>query len=197
MKLAPLITRAYIVGDILEALGVVFNKLPGDVICTFNHTALVEAWPDEFVGKRRCPSLPSGEDSFEHLEWMLIEAAKSFWHPENGTIFAAEIAQAVLIGHYARQLNERGRERKKRRDREQDKLPTDSVTFDADHASLALRSADVFVTFDRILCEISDKLSENLATKMRWKCTVVQTPDELRAALASLMPALATENVLQ
>jgi hypothetical protein len=47
----------------------------------------------------------------------------------------------------------------------------------------------VFVTLDQNLGEISGKLAAELAEKMKWRCTVVGTAEELRAALASLIVA--------
>jgi hypothetical protein len=119
---------------------------------------------------------------------MLTEAAKSLWDANNGVVVAAEIAQGVIVGHYAERLNERGRERKERlkRERATNKLPTDSLTFDADHASLALRRADVFVTQDLNLAEVSEKLAEGLKSMIGWRCAVVGAPEGLRAALSSL-----------
>jgi hypothetical protein len=66
------------------------------------------------------------------------------------------------------------------------KLPTDSLTFDADHASLALRHADIFVTQDLNLAEVSDKIAEGLKASIGWRCAVVGDPDALRVALASV-----------
>lgn len=188
IKLTPIIVRAYAVGDVFEALGATFEKLPGDLIFTFNFAALANVWTTEFVHKRGCAPLPAGTQLLEHATWMIAEAAKSFWRPENGTIVAAEIAQGVIIGHYLERLNERGRERKKRLEHERKtaQLPTDSLTFDADHASLALRRADVFVTLDENLREISSKLAAGLAEKVQHRCSVVGTPTELRAALENL-----------
>lgn len=119
---------------------------------------------------------------------MLTEAAKSLWDPNNGVVVAADIAQGVIVGHYAERLNERGRERKERlkRERATNKLPTDSLTFDADHASLALRRADVFVTQDLNLAEVSEPLAQGLQSKIGWRCAVVGDPDGLRTTLASL-----------
>lgn len=119
---------------------------------------------------------------------MLTEAVKSLWDANNGVVLAAEIAQGVIIGHYAERLNERGRERKERlkRERSTNQLPTDSLTFDADHASLALRRADVFVTRDLNLAEVSEKLARSLESKIGWRCAVAGDPDALRAALTAL-----------
>jgi hypothetical protein len=66
------------------------------------------------------------------------------------------------------------------------KLPTDSLTFDADHAALALRRADIFVTQDKNLAEVSEKLAEGLKAKIGWRCAVVDAPERLRAELVSL-----------
>jgi len=183
-----MIVRAYAVGDVFEALGATFDKLPGDLLFTFNFAALADVWTTEFVQKRGCAPLPAGKQLLDHSTWMIGEAAKSFWRPENGTIVAAEIAQGVIVGHYLERLNERGRERKRRLEHERKavQLPTDSLTFDADHASLALRRADVFVTLDANLGEISSKLAAGLAEKIEHKCAVVGTAAELRLALAAM-----------
>jgi hypothetical protein len=158
-KLAPTIVRAYAVGDVFEALGVIFKKFPVDVVFTFNFEEFAKCWQADFQWKRKCPALPGGMQLFDRGTWMLTETAKSLWHPANGGVVAADVAQGVIIGHYLERLNERGRERKGRlkHERATNKLPTDSLTFDADHASLALRRADVFVTQDLNLAEVSQK----------------------------------------
>lgn len=187
-KLAPIIVRAYAVGDVFEALGLIFGRFPADVFFTFNFDELAKCWQAEFQWKRKCPPLPRDMQLFDRGAWMLTEAAKSLWDASNGIVVAAEVAQGVIIGHYAERLNERGRERKERlkRERSTNQLPTDSLTFDADHASLALRRADVFVTRDLNLAEVSEKLARGLESKIRWRCTVAGDPDALRAALTAL-----------
>lgn len=187
-KLAPTIVRAYAVGDVFEALGVIFRRFPADVLFTFNFDELAKCWQAEFQWKRKCPPLPHGLPLFDRGTWMLTEAAKSLWDANNGVVVAAEVAQGVILGHYAERLNERGRERKQRlkRERAANQIPTDSLTFDADHASLALRRADVFVTRDLNLLEVSTGLAGGLESKIGWRCSVVGDPQTMRAALAAL-----------
>jgi hypothetical protein len=107
-KLAPKIVRAYAVGDVMEALGTIFGRFPEDVFFTFNFDELAKCWQAEFQWKRNCPPLPSGMQLFDRGAWMLAEAAKSLWDASNGVVVAAEIAQGVIVGHYAERLNERG-----------------------------------------------------------------------------------------
>jgi hypothetical protein len=127
--------------------------------------------------------------SFDRGTWMLVEAVKCLQDAKNGIVVAAEIAQGVIVGHYAERLNERGRERRERLKSElaAKKLPTDSVTFDADHASLALRRADVFVTQDENLGEVAAKLLKGLGSTFGLPCRgVVGDPDSLRGVLTAL-----------
>lgn len=185
IKLAPQIVRAYSVGDVMEALGEIFGKLPGDLFFTFNFENLEGQWP-ELVKRWGCHPLPTGTD-VDSSTWMIAEAAQSLWRARGGVV-AADIAQEVIIGHYLERLNERGRERKERLEPERkwDQLPTDSLTFDADHASLALRRTEVFVTHDRNLATIAKRIAKWLATQIKWECAVVSDTKELRDALTRL-----------
>lgn len=173
-----LFARAYGLSDVLQSLDTTFNQLPGDLLFTFNFAKLRSSWPS-IVTKLKCLPLPTEPAPDAHVFWMLVELGRSLWREENGGMPAAEIAQEVVLVDYLKRLNERVSEREKRQKQEGGKLPTDSLTFDADHAASALTQAHVFVTRDEILHTSTTSLAAKWEKRMHWKCEIAFTPEQM------------------
>jgi hypothetical protein len=181
-KERALFVRAYAVGDVFEALSATFGQLPGDLILTFDFSRLAAEWPN-VVAKLKCRPLPN-ETGPDLQAWMLEELVRSLWHPDNGGVTAARLAQEVLLRDYVDRLNESDKERAERIAKDGEGLPTDSLTFDADHAALALSHVNVFVTRDQVLLNSCKTVSSAWAERLKWQCCPVFTPEQLRKSLA-------------
>lgn len=140
--------RAYAVGDVFQALGATFGQLPGDLFLTFNFTQLANEWA-AVCENLSCKPLPSEPAPDHHALWMTEELVRALWRPKNGGVSASMLSQEALFRDYVDRLNESDKERAERLADEDGRLPTDSLTFDADHAALALSNMNVFVTRDR------------------------------------------------
>ena len=182
------IVQAYAVADTLQALNTVFGRLPGDIIFTLDIPRLHEEW-STVVERLGCSELPPDSDD-GHVAFMLEQLSRCLWTSKKG-IAAADIAQEVVLLHFLDRLNERGKDRKERQKRDAGKQLTDSVTFDADHASLALRKMHVFVTRDALLGEICRGIVDRNAARLGWTCNVVTDATELDATLSRLEAASA------
>ena len=184
-----LFARAYGVSDVLQSLDATFNRLPGDLLFTFDFVKLRSAWPS-IAEKLKCPPVPTEPAPDAHVFWMLVELARSLWRQENGGMPAAEIAQEVVLVDYLQRLNERVSERQKRQQEEQGKLPTDSLTFDADHAACALNQTHVFVTRDEVLLGSSTALAAKWETRMQWRCEVAFSPGQMEEKVLAVAERL-------
>ena len=94
------------------------------------------------------------------------------------------MAQEVLFRDYVDRLNESDKERKERLEQQGAGIPTDSLTFDADHAALALSQINVFVTRDQVLLNSCKAVAKAWADTLEWECTPVFSPDQFDKALS-------------
>lgn len=177
-----LLVRAYAVGDVFEAISTTFGQLAGDLLLTFNFDHLAAEWAS-VSEKLRCSPLPKGPAPDHHAFWMLEELIRCLWHKENGGVSAARLSQEVVFRDYLDRLNETGKDREERLSRESGSLPTDSLTFDADHAALALGSINVFVTRDQVLLNSCKTVAKSWADELHWECRSVFSPEQLDKAL--------------
>lgn len=180
-KERELFVRAYAVGDVFDALGATFGQLPGDLLLTFNFSRLADEWPS-VSAKLKCPLLPKEQSPDSHALWILETLVRSLWSPERG-ISTARLAQEALFRDYVDRLNESEKERKERLAQEGAGMPTDSLTFDADHAALALSNINVFVTRDQVLLNSCKTVAKAWAETLKWECQPVFTPEQLDKAL--------------
>lgn len=179
------VVRAYSVADTMDAFNVVFGRLPGDVSLTLNFALLEQNW-SRIQRVFKCQELPTSAGESKE-GWIVNELIRGLWHVPH-PVAAADIAQRVLLEHYLDRLNERGADREERLRQERQggehgKLPVDGLTFDADHASFALRRAHVFVTRDRLLHDICRKFVNVRGAQLGWSCRVVSDARGLGEAL--------------
>ena len=181
-KERALFVRAYAVGDVFDALDSTFGQLPGDLHLTFNFPLLADNWTD-VSAQLKCRPLPKEPALDNHALWMLDELVRSLWKPENGGVSAASLAQEALFRDYVDRLNESEKDRNERIKREGENLPTDSLTFDADHAGLALGNINVFVTRDQVLLNSCKTIAKAWAEPLKWQCEPVFSPEQLEKAI--------------
>ena len=174
---------AYAIGDVFGSLASTLGRLPCDFVSTFELDAMLANWT--VVGQRlgTAATYVLGKE-LEFTPEMINEIIRSMWSAGRG-IPIAEISQEVLLRDYMDRLNETPKELAQRVKKEGDSLPTDSLTFDADHGALALTKAHVFVTRDQVLLNSCKTISEKYSSKIKWKCDVVFSPEQLDKALAS------------
>jgi hypothetical protein len=177
-KERALFVRAYAVGDVFDALASTFCQLPGDLLLTFNFSLLANNWTDMST-KLKCRPLPK-DPTPDNLDlWMLEELVRSLWKHENGGVSVARLAQEALLRDYVDRLNESEKDRDERIRKEGESLPTDSLTFDADHAGLALGNVHVFVTRDQVLLNSCKTIAKAWTEPLKWQCESVFSPEQL------------------
>lgn len=175
--------QAYAVGDVYEALGHTFGQLVGDLILTVDFSTLFAQWAT-LVATSGCRPLPSDAAPETHSLQMLDELVRSLWRAAAG-ISASSLAQEILFRDYVDRLNETEKDRDERIAEEDLHLPTDSLTFDADHAALALTNTNVFVTRDQVLLNSCKTVSSSWAARLKWKCEPVFSHEQLSRQISA------------
>ena len=176
------VIASYAAGEVVACFNRVMNSGIKQVH-SFRSDVAVSNWM-EFRKLYSLDAFPDGLD--DGTRWVTAFNLIALGTKRKG-LLSTTTAMEIAFLDIAERLNERGKDRKKRleNERKANRLPTDSMTFDADHAAYALTSCEVFVCQDALLrrsCTKAAKRLDNL-TAGAMNPSVVGTADELEEAI--------------